>query len=149
MNILVAEDNVEKIRQIKELLLDKLCFNMKNITFTNNKEDTIELLTNKSFNFLILDMSLPRYKNDMNDIKHLAGKDILIFMRHRRKSIPSIVITQHDVFGHHNSQISLDNLRNELMSDFSKILIGVLAWDSSSEHWKEELKHSIESTMNL
>ena len=79
-------------------------------------------------------MSLPRYRNDNDDIKHLAGKDVLIYMRHRRKFIPTIVITQHDVFGHHDSQISIDNLR----------LDGVSGWDSSSEQWKDELSNAFE-----
>jgi len=147
MKILIAEDNVTKANQIKEMLLKQLNFNSKDITLTTNKEETIQILSMQKFSFLILDMSLPRYMNDMDDIKHLAGKDILIFMRHRRKFVPSVVITQHDVFGHHNSQISIENLRNELMEDFNKFLIGVIAWDSSSEHWKDEIKNAIESSV--
>lgn len=145
MKILIAEDNTTKANQIMDLLLEKLNLSSAEITLTTNKEETIEVLNIQTFSHLILDMSLPRYKNDINDIKHLAGKDILIFMRHRRKFIPTVVITQHDVFGHHNSQISLENLTSELKNDFSKLLVDVLAWDSSSEHWKNELTKFIES----
>ena len=145
MKILIAEDNATKAGQIKELLLEQLNLDSADITLTTNKEQTIEVLTTQNVSLVILDMSLPRYINDMDDIKHLAGKDILIFMRHRRKFIPTFIITQHDVFGHHNSQISLENLSTELMKDFSKFLVDVLAWDSSSDHWKNELTKFIES----
>ncbi|MEE2026109.1 response regulator [Alkalimonas mucilaginosa] len=145
MKILIAEDNATKANQIRELLLLQLKIDPADLTFTTNKEETLKILTTQEFNFLILDMSLPRYSSDLDDIKHLAGKDILIFMRHRRKLIPTVVVTQHDVFGHHNSQISLENLSSELMKDFSNFLFGVLTWDSSSEHWKDELVKSIES----
>ena len=120
MNVLIAEDNKKKSKQIMDFLVNSL--NCKNEILVENKEDVIDILGEKDFSFLVLDMSLPRYRNDNDDIKHLAGKDVLIYMRHRRKFIPTIVITQHDVFGHHDSQISIDNLRLDLTENFNKCL---------------------------
>lgn len=147
MNVLVAEDNEIKSKQIIEFLVQHLNFMRENITLVDNKEDTINILGEKTFSFLVLDMSLPRYKDDIDDIKHLAGKDVLIFMRHRRKIIPTVVLTQHDVFGHHDSQISIDKLRLELTESFNKILLAVIGWDSSSEQWKNEFKNSFEGSL--
>ena len=144
MNILIAEDNALKSNQIIEYLVESLEFKKEDITLVDNKEEAINVLGEREFAFFVLDMSLPRYKSDSEDIKHLAGKDVLIYMRHRRKNIPTIVITQHDVFGHHDSQISIDKLRLDLLENFNKFLVGVSGWDSSSEQWKEELNNAIE-----
>jgi|TARA_R110002050_G_scaffold55094_1_gene124500 DNA-binding NtrC family response regulator len=144
MNVLIAEDNKKKSKQIMDFLVNSLNCKNENIVLVENKEDVIDILGEKDFSFLVLDMSLPRYRNDNDDIKHLAGKDVLIYMRHRRKFIPTIVITQHDVFGHHDSQISIDNLRLDLTENFSKFLVGVSGWDSSSEQWKDELSNAFE-----
>jgi hypothetical protein len=148
MNVLISEDNEIKSKQIIDFLVQDLDCLVENITLVDNKEDTINILGEKIFSFLVLDMSLPRYKDDTDDIKHLAGKDVLIYMRHRRKFIPTVVLTQHDVFGHHDSQISINNLRLDLTHSFNKFLLEIIGWDSSSEQWKNELKNAFEGSIH-
>jgi CheY-like chemotaxis protein len=144
MNILIAEDTPEKLNQIETLLIEDMGFEKSNITITENKESTIEILEKNVFDFIILDMSLPKYKSEDSNIKHLAGKDILIYLRHKRKNIPTVVLTAHDVFGHHDSQISLNKLTLDLNNRFKKFLKGVFAWDASSDAWKSKIKKTIE-----
>jgi len=139
MKILIAEDNNIKEKQIVDFLIDEMKFDESNIQVVDNKDDAIEALSIESFDFFILDMSLPRYKEDDTDIKHLAGKDILIHMKHKRLPIPTAILTQHDVFGHHDDQVSLKKLRAELLIRFKKFLSSVIAWESSSNEWKEQL----------
>jgi CheY-like chemotaxis protein len=144
MKVLVAEDNKIKEKQIFDFLIMDMRLDSSQIHIVDNKDDTIDALSARKFDFLILDMSLPRYKGDDTEIKHLAGKDILIYMKHRRLGLPTAILTQHDVFGHHDDQVPLKQLRQELSLRFNKFLCSVIAWESSSNEWKVQLKSIME-----
>lgn len=134
MKILLIEDNREKAEQISSSILSFKCnITESQIDLVDNKAEAIGLIPTKNYSHIILDMSLPIHKNDQLDIKHLAGKDILIFMRHKRLFIPTIVLTQHDVFGQQDTFIGLNNLREELTTRFRKFLNAVLFWDNSQQ----------------
>ena len=144
MKILLVEDNSEKADQIISTLSNSICnITDDKIDFVGNKEEAIDLISTKDYTHIVLDMSLPIHKSDPLDIKHLAGKDILIFMRHRRIYIPTIVLTQHDVFGQQDTFIGLKNLREELTGRFHKFLTTVLFWDNS-----QQCQNELESFIN-
>jgi len=144
MKILIAEDSPEKLIQIEHLLVESIGVEKNKITITKNKEETIDILENSIFDLIILDMSLPKYKSEDSNIIHLAGKEVLIFLKHQRKNIPTVVLTAHDVFGHHDAQISLNKLTLDLNKRFKKFLKGVYPWDASSDEWKNLMKKTIE-----
>jgi CheY-like chemotaxis protein len=84
-NILVVEDNLETQLIIKVSLRD-----IYNIELTNNAADAINILEDRSFDLVLLDINL----NGEAD-----GKDVLSFLRKRYSKIelPVIVMTAYDL----------------------------------------------------
>ncbi|MGS0828287.1 response regulator [Shewanella sp. 0m-8] len=146
VKILVVEDNISKVESIK-LLIQQLDFNVE-ASYVLTPSEAIKHVRNYNYDFLILDMSLPAYSEESHSIGSLSGKQILQTMKHKRITIPTVILTQWDVFGHHDNTISLKGLREELLEMFSGFLLGVVFWDSASDLWKSEMSDYIESAVN-
>lgn len=137
MKILLVEDTESKAEQIMQVLQKIDGIEKMVIQQVDNKDECLDLLelyeddpVRNDISHIILDMSLPQQKGD-TDIKHLAGKDILIFMRHSQLSIPTIVLTGHDVFGEQETFIGLEQLKKELEKRYANFLKGVVYWDNN------------------
>ncbi|ACH66909.1 response regulator receiver protein [Aliivibrio fischeri MJ11] len=142
--ILIVEDNPIKLESILSSISS---FNIKtDVVIT--PADAISQLKQISYDFFILDMSLPSYEEEKNSIGSLSGKQILQTMKHKRISVPTVIITQWDVFGHHDDTVPLDNLKEELLEKFSKNLLDIIFWEKSDESWKEDLKSYLKRAFN-
>lgn len=142
--MLIVEDNPIKLESILSTISS---FNIK-IDVVITPADAISQLKQMSYDFFILDMSLPSYEEEKNSIGSLSGKQILQTMKHKRISVPTVIITQWDVFGHHDDTVPLDNLKEELLEKFSKNLLDVIFWEKSDESWKDSLKSYLENSLN-
>lgn len=149
-NILIVEDNANKVESIKNLLreleIDLQVVVMCDYVLT--PAEAITLLKKNKYTFLILDMSLPAYSEESHTIGSLSGKQILQTMKHKKINVPTVILTQWDIFGHHENTISLEGLRDELLEKFKKILLGVVFWDSANESWKDDMACFIKGVIN-
>lgn len=59
-------------------------------------------------------------------------------MIHRKKFIPTIVITQFDTFG--ENEISINALNKEFEEKLSQVWRGTISYEDSSNKWKIQLK---------
>lgn len=144
MHILVVEDNVIKVESIKSMIGSMGSLVTCDCVLTPS--EAIKRLRTNRYDFLILDMSLPAYSEESHSIGSLSGKQILQTMKHKKITVPTVILTQWDVFGHHDNTIMLKDLREELLEKFAQILLGVVFWDSSNESWKSELMDYIEGS---
>lgn len=146
INLLVVEDNNSKIDSINKLI-NELEFKVR-VTNVMTPSEAIKSLRKDKFDFLILDMSLPAYSEESHSIGSLSGKQILQTMKHKKIFVPTVILTQWDVFGHHDNTISLHTLTEELMQKFDKFLLGIVFWDSSSDLWKNDISSYIVGSNN-
>lgn len=146
INLLVVEDNNSKIDSIDKLVTE-LVYDVT-ATYVMTPSEAIKRLRNENFDFLILDMSLPAYSEESHSIGSLSGKQILQTMKHKKIFVPTVILTQWDVFGHHDNTISLTSLTEELMQKFEMFLLGVVFWDSSSDLWKKDISSYISGSNN-
>lgn len=137
IKILVVEDNPIKVKSI-ESFLKEINFTLK-VDYVLTPSEAIQNLKSLKYDFLILDMSLPAYSEESHIIGSLSGKQILQTMKHKNIAVPTVILTQWDVFGHHDATISLDSLTKDLKEKFNKFLLDVVFWDSSSDLWKENI----------
>ncbi|EIY9460197.1 response regulator [Vibrio vulnificus] len=142
--VLIVEDNPIKLESIIEAI-DVYSLNIQTVV---TPADAIASLRETKYDFFILDMSLPSYEEEKNSIGSLSGKQILQTMKHKRISVPTVIITQWDVFGHHDDTVALNTLKDELLTKFSKNLHDVIFWDKSDESWKEKLRSVLEVIIN-
>ncbi len=143
MKVLIAEDNELKLKSILEFLERDHSIDDSSVTVVMTPDDAIFQIKKKTFDFFILDMSLPAFEQDLKKIRSLSGKKVLMTMKHKRLKTKTVVLTQWDVFGHHDDRVSLDNLKSELLDSFSSFLLDIIFWEPSSNEWKERISKYI------
>ena len=135
MNILVIEDDENKLRAITDFLTGYADVNCSSRPSYNSGMQALSA----DFDLLLLDMTLPSYDVAANRMEStilpLAGRDILFQMRYRRISVPAIVITQYEDF----DGVSLKNLDEELAAEFPQIYKGYVYYNVTQDEWKEKL----------
>ena len=143
MKILIIEDDKNKLKQVTSFLR-KIYINTEIIERYSYNSGIRELLTGSRFDLLLLDMSMPTF--DITSVesggrpKTFAGKEILRKLKKKRIQLPTIVITQFERFGDVENTISLEELNQELIDNFSESYIATVYYNSSQDNWKNELK---------
>lgn len=148
MNILLIEDDDEKRKKITDFLL-----NNYNPTIMHKKSfhsGLKELVSFKSYDCVLLDMSMPSFDITVNDSEggspeSFAGRKLLEQMKFRFINYPTIVITQFDSFGEYKEKRSLEELKNELSEKYSPIYKGTVYYSASENDWQNILKEHINS----
>ncbi|MGN5159657.1 hypothetical protein [Aeromonas dhakensis] len=138
MKILIAEDNKNKLTSVISVAT-RAGVHDQDIDVVETPSEAISLIRKNHFDFFILDMSLPTYINESHSINSLSGKKILQTMKHKKIAIPTVVLTQWDVFGHHDEALPLEKLSSDLLKEFEGILHNVILWDPSDSKWEQEI----------
>ncbi|MEZ8291013.1 response regulator [Vibrio sp. 10N.237.312.B06] len=136
MNILIVEDNESKLNNIIDLVVDMNC----DYTISKSYQSAYQLVTNKIFDWIILDMTLPESDEDKSPLVTLAGLDLVEQMDFDDLHIPTVILTGYDRFGRYDDFVSLNELRHELSADFPEIVKDVVYYNGYSEDWKIIIK---------
>lgn len=137
MRILLVEDDDIKAENIMDFIGG-------NITRKKSwQSGLMEIIRNRSYDLIILDMSMPRYDYDGSgttyDFESFAGLDIMKEMKRREIIIPTIVITSFDSFGQEEQRIDINKLKDNLNVEFSEFYKCTISYNSLILTWKEEL----------
>lgn len=147
IEVLIAEDSVEKRNSITEFL-QKKCNIDFNISFTEAVRDTLSFIDTHHVDLLILDMTLPPFvgENEVTrgDLRPLAGKEIIEKINYYDITLKIIVITQFDVFGRHSKVVDHKDLFKELHSDYPSLLVGSIYFSAQSTSWEKELNETLD-----
>lgn len=147
MQVLIVEDNQNKLKQIK--LFVKQSYPQAYIHDAVSYTAGLRRIYEEKWDLLLLDMSLPIYdigqQETGGDKKSIAGKEIMKRMIHRKKIIPTIVITQFDTFG--ENEISINALNKEFEEKLSQVWRGTISYEDSSNKWKIQLKLLIDKVV--
>ena len=100
MQILLIEDNSNKLKQIKRVLTE--IYPESNIEEAYSFNSGVRKVYENKWNLIILDMSLPTYDithtESGGDKKPVAGKNIMKRMLNRKIIVPVVIITQFETF---------------------------------------------------
>lgn len=135
MRVLIAEDNENKLTSIIKLV-EELGFEYDIAT---NYDSAQKIISIKSFNFILLDMTLPETNLVDSPLITLAGVDLVEQMDFDGLHIPTIIITGYDRFGRYDESVTLQELKQELLDDFPEIVKSIVYYDGYSQDWKEEI----------
>jgi CheY-like chemotaxis protein len=146
MNLLIIEDDKNKINHVLEYISKE--FSDWSITVKKSYQGGLKAIFKNQYDFIVLDMSLPTFDTssleDGYKFRPFGGKEILHEMKRKNISIPTIVFTQFESFGEGDNFTVLDELKNELSSNFPMTYKGTVYYSASETTWKNELKHAIE-----
>lgn len=142
MNILIIEDDSNKMRRIAHeisMLSPKAL-----LTEARSYQNGVKNLMTKSFDFLLLDMSLPVFdispEEDGYQIDPFSGRNILTEMQRKRINVPTVVMTMFETFGDGTDIMTLDELDKDLEHRFPENYKGIIYYNASEINWKDSLK---------
>lgn len=138
MKILIVEDNKEKLNTIRGFLKKKI--EKAEFTEVVSYSSGITKIYDETWDLIILDMSLPTYdishSESGGEKKPVAGREILRRMLGRKIYVPTIIVTQFDVFG--EKQISIASLNQEFEKQYRNIWVGTVSYDKPN--WQSEFE---------
>lgn len=142
MQILLIEDNSNKLKQIKRVLTE--IYPESNIEEAYSFNSGVRKVYENKWNLIILDMSLPTYDithtESGGDKKPVAGKNIMKRMLNRKIIVPVVIITQFETFD--DDMISLNSLNAEFQDGFKEIWKGTVFY--GNDDWSIDLKEILD-----
>lgn len=145
--ILLIEDDEDKREQIITFINKKVPANLNEV---RSFQSGLKAIKSKNYDLILLDMSMPTF--DINSSENggraqpFGGELLLFEMIRRNITSKVIVITQFDLFGDGEEEISLRDLDARLQKQFSNIYIGSVQYSISYTSWKEVLFNKINNT---
>lgn len=96
-------------------------------------------LSEENFDIVLLDMSLPMFDlSESKNFESFGGLTFLEEMKRTNTNIPTIIITQYEIFGEGSSQRTSDDI-NKMCKEKFQNYKGLIVYSSSNSDWKEVL----------
>lgn len=144
MKILIVENDSIKSNQVLSFLEDELNISNKQTTVKRSFQSGLEAILTIPFDLLILDMSIPTFDitetDDGGETLDRGGEIILQEMEREGIIVPALILTQYEEF----DNISLEEIDNELKTDYSDFYLGCIYYNIAEDKWQNDLKEIIE-----
>jgi DNA-binding NtrC family response regulator len=147
MKGLLIEDDQIKESEIVEFIQDN--FPSPGIELISKKsyQSGIKTIFEESFDFILLDMSIPTYDQDQGNFsgkpRNFGGRDILKEMKRYKKESNVLVITQYNEFD--GGSMSIKDLDEELRIKYSNLYKGYVYYKTGQTEWEINLLRFINS----
>lgn len=138
MTILCIEDLKDKFDHIKDVLNKENC----SVVWKKNYQEGLMELRNSSFDFLLLDMSMPICEDELSkdNFDNFAGMSILREIKRKKYGIKVVIVTGFNDFERGNNLITIKELEKEILEKYSQYYLGYIKYDSASIEWQEKLR---------
>ena len=144
IDILLVEDDEDKRDQIISFIDERI---PSILTEVRSFQSGLKAIKSNTFNLILMDMSMPTFDMSSSESGGRAqpfGGELLLFEMIRRGIMTKvIVITQFDLFGEGEEEISLKDLDIRLQTQFPDNYSGVVQYSISYTSWKEVLFNKI------
>ncbi len=135
--LLIVDDDNYKTVNIENLIA----------SYNNSIEVSVERalnpgllrIRNDTFDLIILDMSLPLFdKAESSNFNPFGGIKFLKEMKRKRIEIPTIIVTQYEIFGEGESRKTSEMIDIQCKEGFNNYY-GLVIYSSINNKWKERL----------
>jgi len=141
-NVLIVEDDENKVTQIKEFL--KSAAPQANLIVAHSLQSGLRVVKEKQTDLVLLDMTLPTYDigpdEPGGDTHPFGGREFLRQLQRFKLKMPVVVITQFETFGSGTDATTLSALDDELRRKHSDNYCGSVYYHAAIESWKDQLK---------
>lgn len=143
MQISLIEDDGFKRDKLRAALLE--LFPAADIREARSAQSAFVLLERGDLNVVILDMSLPTF--DIGPFEAggrpqvFGGVEVLREMERRGIVVPTIVVTQYEVFG--EERVGIGELEKRLAADHPESFVGLVYYEAASERWKDRFAEAV------
>lgn len=135
--ILIVDDDNYKTSNIVQLL-NKMNIELE-ITIEKALNPGLRKICQENFDIVILDMSMPIFNlSESSNFNSFGGITFLEEMKRKKISIPTIIVTQYQIFGEGSSQKTSDSIDKMCQENFQNYK-GLIIYSSLESNWKEKL----------
>lgn len=142
MKILIIEDDKIKIEKLSLLLRDY------DLELRESFQSGLNALRSETYNLLILDMTIPLWEKENNDInqnyEQFGGEKILREMKRKKIFVPVVLFTMFDKFPIGNEVMTFEQLSSKYKENFD-FYIDAVYYDSRNDDWKNNLLNLIKT----
>jgi len=141
--ILVIEDDPPKLEQLLAFLgALEIPFE---VSVAKSMNSAVGHLDNNTFQFVLLDMSLPTFDEGKSAYsggrqQDLGGRDLLNYMFEMEMTGKVILITQFPEFRDGEQTVDLVEVHAELSREFKSLYCGYLHFQHADDAWKDQLR---------
>lgn len=143
MHVIIVDDDLNKIRQLRSLLYEELP--SAHIDERHSFQSGLKQVLTENPDLLILDMTMPTFDIDKGEHggreRRYAGEEILRRLRRRSRTFPVIVVTQFEQFGEGADLVTLEELRGRLATEFPTLYVGAVFYQASDSRWQDDLRN--------
>ncbi len=148
MKILIVEDDYDKKEKVKNFICSLIQSPCHVIEKESLRSALYTLMESQDYDILILDMSLPNFDISEDEPgggspESFAGEELIDQMKLREINVPTIIVTQYDIFSSDHGRISLEELDKKFKNICSNFYIGSVYYDAATESWKDTLAELI------
>lgn len=141
MKILIIEDSDFKINRVKGFLKEE--FNDVDLEMSASYNSGLNLLIDNSYDFAIIDMSLPNYDrvNGAPDVEFrtFGGLDLARQIKRRKINIKFIFLTQYNSFTDKGKYADLHGIELETKNNHPENFLGCIYYEHAGYDWKDNL----------
>lgn len=147
MKGLLIEDDPIKASKIIDFLDDEYPNSEIELIHRKSYQSGIKEIFEESFDFILLDMSIPTYDQDEGNFsgkpRNFGGRDILKEMKRYKKTSNVMVVTQYNEFD--GGSKSIKDLDEELIEKYKDLYKGYIYYKSGQTEWEINLLRFIDS----
>lgn len=145
MRVLIVEDDAFKKRAIEAFLEESKVREIDNASSTHTAKS---ILKKRSFDYIIMDMSLPTYDVSAEEgggmPRTFGGRELLSYMKYKKIGASVIVLTQFERFNNDKGEIDINSLRKTLSTEFPDHFVSLVYFSHIDDVWRHELKSLLE-----
>lgn len=146
MNVLIVEDEIPKLEDLYDFF--SLRYKEWGVSSARSVRSAIDAVrSEKRFDLLILDMSLPTFDITSNEAggqpQGFGGIEVLRYLQKIDSALPVIVVTAFEAFTSGLKSITLDDLRLSLKERYPSNFKGAVYYNVVLTSWIEDLEFHI------
>jgi CheY-like chemotaxis protein len=147
MKVLLVEDDEDKREQLILFINEKIECDLVEV---RSFQSALKAIKEDKFDLILLDMTMPTFNitpiESGGRSQPFGGKMLLYEMQRRRIVTKVIVVTQFDIFGKGEEEITLKDLNAQLSETFKGTYLGSIQYSINYTGWKDALYKKIENT---
>lgn len=145
MRLIIIEDDLNKATEISNYIKNN--YNDIDIIVKRSYRNGLKEVIENDYDLILLDMSLPTYDITVDEpggsFRHFAGRDILKEIKRRNIHTKVVVVTQFEILGEGNNQITYKELDMQLLENYNENYFGLIYYNAGISDWMNALDNII------
>ncbi len=146
MNVLIVDDSEYKSERVSDFL--KSTHKNLNLVIAASYSSGLQELTKQTFDFAIIDMSLPTYDRKVEDpesgFRVYGGLDLARQIKRRKIKSKYIFLTQYNSFTQDTKNLDIIEITTQSKLNYPESFLGCVYYDHAGYDWKDQILKALE-----